>query len=52
MPAFRVSFKNSYINGVFIWEVYLQDHVWIICLYVVDTVNEGLVHVKNECFLF
>lgn len=30
------------------WEVDLQNHVWLLALNIVNAVNQGLVHVKDE----
>lgn len=41
---------DASIHGVFIWEVYLKYDIRVLCLDVVDAVDQGLVHVENHQF--
>ena len=44
---------ETYIHYlIFVWEEDRQDQIWSVCVKIVHTVDEGLVHVKNDSFLF
>ena len=40
--------NDDYIYGLFVREVNFKDNVWIVCLYVVHTMYQSLIHVKNQ----
>ena len=38
-------------DGLLTWEVDLKEDIWVLSFNIIDTVDEGLVHIKDQYFL-
>jgi len=41
---------DACVHSLFVGKIYLKNHVWVLRFYVVDTVDQSFIHVKNHKF--
>ncbi len=41
---------NTDLDYLFVWKIDLKDDVWLFCIDIVDTMNQSLIHVKDNRF--